>query len=127
MLDTDSVSYVLRGRGNVADRAVRHAASELCISAITLAELRFGADLLNSSRLHDLIDEFIRRIDVMPFDASCSNLYGVIASQLRKQGTPIGQFDGAIAAHAICIDATLVTNNVKHFSRVHGLRVENWF
>jgi len=127
MLDTDSVSYVLRGRGNVADRVVRYPPADLCISAITLAELRFGADLLNSSRLHHSIDEFIREIDVMPFDESCSNLYGVIASQLQKQGSPIGKFDVAIAAHAVSIDATLVTNNVKHFSRVHGLRVENWF
>src|SRR4029077_16824300 len=97
MLDTDSVSFVLNGRGHVADQAVRHLPTELCISAVTLAELRFGADLLNSSRLHDLIDEFIREIEIVPFDESCSNLYGVIASQLQKQGSPIGKFDVLIA------------------------------
>ena len=127
MLDTDSVSFVLREQGHVAERVLRHPSADLCISAITLAELRFGADLMHSSRLHGLIDEFIHKIEVLPFDDSCANLYGVIASQLQKQGRMIGKFDVLIAAHAISIDATLVTNNVKHFSRVHGLRVENWF
>ena len=127
MLDTDSVSFVLREQGNVADRMVRHRPTELCISAVTLAELRYGADLLHASRLHALIDRFIRNIEIMPFDQNCSNLYGVIASELQKQGSPIGKFDVLIAAHAVAIDATLVTNNVKHFARVAGLRVENWF
>src|SRR5438067_1136451 len=121
MLDTDSVSFVLREQGNVADRMVRHRPTELCISAVTLAELRYGADLLHASRLHALIDHFIRNIEIMPFDQNCSNLYGVIASELQKQGSPIGKFDVLIAAHAVAIDATLVTNNVKHFARVAGL------
>jgi tRNA(fMet)-specific endonuclease VapC len=127
MLDTDSVSFVMRAQGHVAEQMVRHRPEDLCVSAVTLAELRYGADLLKSRKLHGLIDQFIRNIEIMPFDESGSNLYGVIASELQKQGSPIGKFDVLIAAHAVAIDATLVTNNVKHFVRVPGLRVENWF
>ena len=127
MLDTDSVSFALRGQGRVAERVVQHRPQELCVSAITMAELRYGADLLNSSKMHVAIDQFLRNIEIFPFDESCAKCYGIIGSELARRGTPIGDFDVQIAAHAIAIDATLVTNNVKHFARVAGLRVENWF
>ena len=126
MLDTDSVSYAIRGQGQVIERVVQHRTADLCISAVTLAELRYGADLLQSNRLHALIDRFIRPIQVMPFDDSCTKVYGAVASELTRRGVPIGDLDALIAAHALTIDATLVTNNVKHFARVAGLRVENW-
>ncbi len=127
MLDTDSVSFAIRAQGRVREKIIEHEFAELCISAISLAELRYGADLINSYKLHESIDDFISNIKVIAFNENCSGYYGVIASQLHKRGSPIGKFDVLIAAHAISIDATLVTNNVKHFSRVHGLRVENWF
>ena len=63
----------------------------------------------------------------MPLNESCTKVYGAIASELTRRGIPIGDLDAVIAAHALTIDATLVTNNVKHFARVPGLRVENWF
>ena len=127
MLDTDSVSFALRGQGHVNERIVQHEPSDLCISAITLAELRYGADRRRSNRIHREIDHFIEIIQVVRFDAGCADQFGIVASDLARRGTPIGHIDVLIAAHAIAIDATLVTNNVKHFSRVHGLRVENWF
>jgi tRNA(fMet)-specific endonuclease VapC len=127
MLDTDTVSFAIRGQGRVRERIVQHQPTALCISAITLAELRYGADLVGSHKLHESIDHFISDLQVVAFNENCSGYYGVIASELKKRGSPIGDFDVLIAAHAISIDATLVTNNVKHFSRVHGLRVENWF
>jgi len=127
MLDTDSVSFAIRGQGQVVERVVQHRAADLCISVVTLAELRYGADLLRSNRLHALIDRFIRPIQVMPLNESCTKVYGAIASELTRRGIPIGDLDAVIAAHALTIDATLVTNNVKHFARVPGLRVENWF
>lgn len=126
MLDTDTVSYAIRGQGRVNERLLEHSPLDLCISAITLAELRYGADLVNSHRLHESIDRFINQFDVVAFNEGCSGYYGVIASELKKRGSPIGDVDVLIAAHAVAIDATLVTNNVKHFSRIHGLRVENW-
>ena len=126
MLDTDSVSYALRGKGNVGEKIVAHRPSELCVSAITVAELRYGAARRHSSRLHEIIDAFTDNIAVMPFDDACATTFGTIAGDLAARGLPIGDFDVLIAAHASTIDATLVTNNTKHFERVRGLRLENW-
>jgi tRNA(fMet)-specific endonuclease VapC len=126
MLDTDSVSFALRGQGSVAARIVDHRPSEICISAVTLAELRYGADRRQSKRLHALIDAFISNVAVMPFDDVCATQFGLVASDLAERGSPIGELDALIAAHAMALDLTLVTNNVKHFERVGGLDVENW-
>ena len=97
------------------------------MSAITVAELRYGASRRSSRKLHDLIDAFASDISVMPFDETCASNFGAIASELASRGTPVGDFDVLIAAHAMALEATLVTNNVKHFARVRGLHVENWF
>jgi tRNA(fMet)-specific endonuclease VapC len=126
MLDTDSVSFALRGHGRVSARILEHRPSEICISAITLAELRYGATHRKSARLHELVDSFAANIAVMPFDDACAAHFGVVASDLAERGSPIGEYDALIAAHAVALDLTLVTNNVKHFSRVSGLHVENW-
>ena len=104
MLDTDTVSWGLRGQGSVSVRVLEHRPSQLCISSITLAELRFGADAKASRKLHTLIDTFI----------------------LARRGEPIGTFDTLIAAHALSSNLTLVTNNTKHFRRVAGLKTATW-
>lgn len=126
MLDTDTVSFALRGQGRVAARIVEHRPSELCVSAITLAELRYGATRRKSAKLHELIDAFTGNVAVMPFDEGCAVQFGRIASQLADAGSPIGDFDVLIAAHAVSLALTLVTNNLRRFNRVAGLRVENW-
>jgi tRNA(fMet)-specific endonuclease VapC len=126
MLDTDSVSFALRGQGGVGPRLLEHRPSEICMSAITLAELRYGAVRRNSRKLDDLIDAFTANVAVMPFDDICALRFGVVASELARRGSPIGEFDALIAAHAIALEVILVTNNVRHFERVPGLRVENW-
>ncbi len=126
MLDTDSVSFALRGEGRVGATILEHKPSELSISAITLAELRFGSERRKSARLDKLIMAFVSNIAVMPFDEECAGVFGRIAAELAERGAPIGEFDVLIAAHAIVLDATLVTNNVKHFKQVRSLRIENW-
>jgi tRNA(fMet)-specific endonuclease VapC len=126
MLDTDSVSYVLRGQGKVSARMVEHRPSELCISSITLARLRYGAGRRESAKLHHMIDRFSGIVAVMPFDETCAMQFGLIASDLAERGTPIGDLDAMIAAHALTLEVTLVTNNVKHFDRVRGLNLVNW-
>lgn len=126
MLDTDTVSYAIRGDGEVATRLVEHTPDALCVSAITAAELRFGAARRKSAKLHRIIDEFFRAMRVMPFDDASAVHYAVISNNLARRGSPIGDFDVLIAAHAMSLNLTLVTNNVKHFTRVRGLRVENW-
>jgi tRNA(fMet)-specific endonuclease VapC len=127
MLDTDSVSFALRGQGHVGARILEHRPSEICISAITLAELQYGAQRRKSTKLHDLINAFTANVAVMPFDEVCAAQFGVVASELAERGSPIGEYDALIAAHAVALELTLVTNNLKHFSRVAGLHVENWF
>jgi tRNA(fMet)-specific endonuclease VapC len=126
MLDTDMVSWALRGRGGVGARVLAHRPSQICISSITLAELRFGADAKASRALHRLIDAFVRPIDVLPFDQTAANKFGVVAAQLARKGEPIGTFDTLIAAHALACGVTLVSNNTKHFQRVAGLKLANW-
>lgn len=127
MLDTDTVSFALRGQGNVGAQILDHRPSELCVSAITVAELRYGTSRRKSSRLDQLVDNFIGNIAVMPFDETCANNFGRIASALTEKGTPIGDLAALIASHAMTLGIVLVTNNVKHFSRVPGLKVANWF
>jgi len=126
MLDTDTVSFALRGFGGVSTRLLEHKPSEICMSVITLAELRYGADRRSSRKLHAIIDAFAAGVTVVSFDEAVAAQFGSVAATLVRQGTPIGDFDALIAAHALALDLTLVTNNTKHFSRVDGLRIDNW-
>ena len=109
MLDTDSVSYALRGEGQVAARILHHHPSELCMSSVTLAELRYGADKRGSRKLHWLIDTFVESVSVLPFDAPAAAQFGRVAAKLAAQGTSIGAFDAMISAHAVTRKLILVT------------------
>ena len=126
LLDTDTVSFALRGQGNAAARIRQHKPSDLAISSITLAELRFGADRKGSRKLHALLDTFTSTISALPFDDQAAREFGRVGSLLAARGTPIGDFDTLAAAHAIALGRTFVTNNIRHFSRVTGLTTENW-
>ena len=126
LLDTDSVSFALRGQGKVAAGIRARKPSELGTSAITVAELRYGADRKASRKLHALIDVFVASVEVAPFDEAAAAEFGRIGSLLSERGTPIGEFDVLIAAHAVALRCTLVTNNLRHFSKVPGLSLENW-
>lgn len=126
MLDTDSVSFALRGHGNVAHQIACHKPSQLCISSITLAELRFGADRRRSKKIHSAVDVFIASVEVVAFDARAAAQFGAVGASLAAAGAPIGQMDTLIASHALALGATLVTNNEKHFSKIPGLHLENW-
>ena len=126
LLDTDTVSYALRGEGQVAGHIAAHKPSELCISAISLAELRYGADRKGSRKLHALIDTFAAAVEVVEFGEEAALEFGRIGTILAERGTPIGEFDVLIAAHAASLRCALVTNNVRHYSKVPGLVLENW-
>jgi tRNA(fMet)-specific endonuclease VapC len=125
-LDTDTVSYALRGQGRVAARLLQHRPSELALSAITLAELRFGAETKRSARIRRAIRDFAGDVAVLPFDGAAAERFGIIAALLSAQGQPIGLLDTLVAAQALSCHAIVVTNNTRHFSRVPGLTVENW-
>jgi tRNA(fMet)-specific endonuclease VapC len=126
LLDTDSVSFAMRGAGSVGERIRAARPSEIVISAITLAELRYGADRKGSRKLHQIIDAFVRSVEVAPFDEAAALEFGRVGSLLADRGTPIGEMDTLIASHAVALKTVLVTNNVRHFTRVPGLSVENW-
>lgn len=126
MLDTDSISFALRGYGGVAERILEHGRSEICVSAVTVAELRYGAERRKSRKLHRLIDAVTKDVAVVAFDEACALRYGQIANELAARGTPVGELDVMIAAHALTLELTMVTHNVKHFGRIRGLKVEDW-
>jgi tRNA(fMet)-specific endonuclease VapC len=126
LLDTDTVSFALRGQGGVGARIRQCRPSELSISSLTLAELRFGAERKRSAKLHALIDTFAAAVEVASFDDAAALEFGRLGALLADRGTPIGELDVLIAAHAVALRCALVSNNVRHFTRVPGLAVENW-
>ena len=126
MLDTDTVSFALRGQGRVAARLLEHRPSQLCISSITLADLRFGAEARRSRRLHRLIATFVESVAVVAFDQRAADRFGTVATSLARRGAPLGTFDTLMAAHALSLGLTFVTNHTQHFARVVGLKTENW-
>jgi tRNA(fMet)-specific endonuclease VapC len=97
------------------------------ISAITLAELEHGVALsAYPEKNADALTQFLSIIEVLPFDAIAASKYGLIRADLQRRGTPIGQLDMLIAAHALANGYIAVTNNVREFARVDGLVVEDW-
>ena len=127
LLDTDTVSFALRGEGRVRERLLETRPSAIAISAISMAELRYGAHKRRSRRLHDLLDTFVNPITVLPFDGSAADRFGALSAELERRGTVIGMVDTMIAAHALALDRTLVTHDQRHFERVEGLRWVDWF
>jgi tRNA(fMet)-specific endonuclease VapC len=126
MLDTDTVSFALRGEGEVGKRLLQQKPSAVCISSITLSELAFGAARRGSLKLSGLIEGFVASVQVLAFDGAAAWRFGELAANLAQVGSPIGDFDALIAAHALSCDLILVTNNLKHFGLIPGLHTENW-
>lgn len=127
MLDTNIVSHVIRAPGGaVGKRLLSVSAGECCLSIMTLAELRFGAVKVNSERLRRQIEGFLALAPAVPFEPPADTTYAEIRTHLEARGTPIGPHDLFIAAHARSLGLTLATANVGEFTRVPGLKVENW-
>lgn len=128
LLDTNICIELLRGRGAALfQRLRRHAIDEVGISCITLAELQYGAaNSARPARHAALIAGFCGPLAILPFDSQAAEVYGRVRAELGRAGTPIGPLDTLIAAHALALEATLVANNLREFSRVAGLRIENW-
>jgi tRNA(fMet)-specific endonuclease VapC len=127
LLDTNVLSdLVPHPQGPVAARIASVGESDICTSIIVAAELRFGAKKSGSQRLADRVDLILSTLDVLPLESPADRHYGAIRHHLAQQGTPIGPNDLLIAAQALAMDLTVVTANVREFSRVPGLKVENW-
>lgn len=131
MLDTDTCSYIMRQHSLSVLETLQDRANKgyiLCMSVITYQELRFGAERVGSAKIHNRIDKICERLDyVADWTTECADRFAVTQCLLLKKGTPIGFTDAMIASHAQLTDATLVTNNQRHFSQIDGLRLENWF
>jgi tRNA(fMet)-specific endonuclease VapC len=128
MLDTDICIYLLKTHSSRLRQKFR-VHRDLCISAITWAELCYGVEnSLPEKRgaRRQQLGEFARRLLVLPFEERSGPVYGRVRAQLRRDGALIGANDLLIAAHALAAGCTLVTNNVREFQRVEGLVVENW-
>ena len=127
LLDTNILSNLIRyPQGRIADRIKIVGESNICISIIVAAELRYGATKKASPRLTAQVEAVLGVIETLAVDSPADEIYGAIRAQLELAGTPIGGNDLIIAAQAVALDLTLVTDNDKEFSRVEGLRVENW-
>ena len=128
MLDTNICIYVIKKKPEaVLKRFQSLMGNDICISSITLAELEYGVKhSANPAKNQQALIRFLLLINVLPFDANAATKYGEIREHLQKKGTPIGALDMLIASHAKAEDLILVTNNLKEFERVPGLKVENW-
>lgn len=131
MLDTCICSFIMRERAaSVISRLATEVeqGNRMVVSTITYAEMRYGQIGKKASAKHKLlVDEFVKRLDaVLPWDKQAVDATVEIMRVLAKAGTPIGANDAAIAGHAIASDCTVVTNNVREFSRVPGLVYEDW-
>ncbi len=128
MLDTNICIYAIKHKPEkVLEEMGRHDPSDVCISAVTYAELIHGVEksaAIEKNRL--ALSLLLANIEIFDFDAKAADCYGKIRAELEKKGSPIGPLDMMIAGHARSLEFTLVTNNMKEFSRVSGLRLENW-
>jgi tRNA(fMet)-specific endonuclease VapC len=126
MLDTDISSYIIKRRPvTLLERFEKHAET-LSVSVMTAAELRFGAEKAGRPKLVELVEAYLDRLAILDWTNEVSGHYARIRSELERSGKPIGNMDLLIAAHAVSQRMTLVTNNLKHFSNVSGLKVEVW-
>jgi tRNA(fMet)-specific endonuclease VapC len=127
LLDTDTISFALRGQGGVAGELRRRPPSGVCTSSIVMGELELGVAQRGSRKLRRELDALYSGLEVLPYDAAAARRYGRLAAALLDAGVPIGVEDTMVAAHALSRGLALVTHNRKHFERVPGLRVEDWF
>jgi hypothetical protein len=128
MLDTNICIYIIKNKPKkVIIELKRHKPSEICVSAITYAELTYGVEKSMAVEKNRLaLALLFSNIEVLNFDIKAAIHYGKIRAYLEKQGTPIGPLDMMIAAHAMSLGYTVVTNNIKEFERVPDLKLENW-
>ena len=128
MLDTNICIYIINARPpSVIERFRSFAIGDIGISVITLAELEYGAEKSAQPRRNrEALKQFILPLEVAAFDAEATTAYGRARTALERRGTPIGAMDLLIAAHAISLGVTLITNNKREFARVPGRRIQNW-
>jgi predicted nucleic acid-binding protein len=129
LLDTNIASYYLRRSSAALEARVNEALLKqtVAMSVLTRAELRFGqAGMADGDRRRSLIDHFLLQLPSLPWTSDAADRYGALKDLHRRAGTPIGELDTQIAAHALAEGLTLVTHNTRHFAMVPGLKLEDW-
>lgn len=126
LLDTNIVSHLIKEHPVVSQRIVNMPMASLGISVITEAELYYGlAKRPEAKRLDLVVEEFLKRVDVLPWDSTIAKNYGYIRAEMERQGKNLAPLDLLIGAHALSLNAVLVTND-KAFYQVGGLTIEDW-
>jgi tRNA(fMet)-specific endonuclease VapC len=127
LLDTNIVSDLVRHpQGNVYAHILRVGEARVCTSLVVAAELRYGAAKRGSAKLTAQLGLILSALPVLPLDVPVDQHYGALRAALEQAGRLIGPNDLLIAAHALALEATLVTDNTREFERVSGLNIENW-
>lgn len=129
LLDTNIVSYFVKGvSGSLVQRMqVGLGAQDIAISAITRAELRYGVGLMDKfDKRRRRIDLLLKELPALPWGDEAADEFGRLKAYLRRNGTPVSDFDTQIAAHALAEDLILVTHNTRHFERIPDLTLEDW-
>ena len=127
LLDTNILSDLVRHpAGKIAKQIKAVGEEQICTSFVVAAELRYGAYKKGSARLTNQLEIVLSGLDILPLEQPADTRYAKLRTTLEQAGTPIGPNDMLIAAHALALDVTLVTANVREFSRVSGLRLKNW-
>lgn len=125
MLDTNTCIYIINHRPpQVRARFTAHPPGDVGISSITAAELTFSVERSGSARNRAALEKFLWPLEIADFDLRAAWRYGTVRAELK--GTPIGALDTLIAAHALSLDLTLVTQNTRDFERVPGLVLQDW-
>ena len=128
MLDTNICIYIIKRKPpDVLERFKQTEISQIAISSITLNELLYGVSKSSKPEQNLMaLTQFVAPLEILSYNDETAQYYGELRTHLERQGTPIGSLDMLIAAHALSIDGTLITNNEKEFIRVPHLKVDNW-
>jgi tRNA(fMet)-specific endonuclease VapC len=127
LLDTNHCIAILNRDARIKPALERHPASAVRMSTITLAELRYGiAKSAKADEAQSRLRQMLGKILPVPFDETATARYGELRALLERRGTPIGPLDTLIAAHALSLGWTVVTNNAREFRRIPGLKVDDW-
>jgi tRNA(fMet)-specific endonuclease VapC len=128
LLDTNICIYIIKQKpSEVLQKFNSYQVGDIGISSITVAELEFGVQKSQyPAKNQQALAQFLLPLKIVNFDNAAATIYGEIRAKLEKQGMPIGSLDTLIAAHALSLQVTLITNNIREFNRVPNLKLENW-
>jgi len=128
MLDTNTVSYIIKGEAAMVRERLRNVPmAKICISAITEAELLRGvAKKPDARHLPVAVKEFLLRVDILPWDSDAAKAYAILRTACDKEGKPLGNMDMLIAAHSVAVATVLITNDKAFYNVAHHLVLEDW-